>query len=273
MVLGASWSRRYAFASESANGAHAVQPQRSGAMRALLSRFVVFLALAAGIGLPGAAQAAVTDAQAVSASLAYLQSQASTWGIQNAAQELRVRQVVRDSLGQTHVRLDQVHQGVPVVGMQLVVHLDGSGAARSANGAFQAGIAVSVQPVVSAAHARDAAVQRFPGSLSGGPAIELVLYPQDGSVSLAYRVVLRDDAAPRKIMAFVDAVTGQVLHGFSDLRTLRAGAAVAAGVLGGHASAPPTAGGPTATGTGNSLYSGSGSITTTQAVRRLTQKH
>ena len=152
-------------------------------MRASPGRVLIFSALVAGLVLPGAAGAVVTDAQAVSVSLAYLQAHASSWGIQNASQELRGRGVVRDSIGQTHVRLDQVHQGVPVVGKQLVVHLDGNGAALSANGAFQAGIAASVQPVLSAAQARDAAVQRFPGPLAGGAAIELVLYPQGGSGS------------------------------------------------------------------------------------------
>jgi Zn-dependent metalloprotease len=239
-------------------------------MRALLSCLVIFSALVAGLVLPGGAQAAVTDAQAVGASLAYLQAHAATWGIQNAAQELRVRGVVRDAIGQTHVRLDQVHQGVPVVGQQLVVHLDGNGAALSASGAFQAGIAASVQPVLSAAQARDAAVQRFPGALGTSPAIELVLYPQGGSVSLAYRVTLRDDATPRRILAFVDAASGQVIHGYSDLRTLLAGGAAPQALASGGAAAAATSIGGAATGTGNSLYSGAVSITTTQATRAFT---
>ena len=236
-------------------------------MRASPGRIVIFAALVAGLLLPGGAHAAVTDAQAVSVSLAYLQAHASTWGIQNAAQELRVRGVARDSIGQTHVRLDQVHQGVPVVGKQLVVHLDTNGAAVSANGAFQAGIAVSVQPVISAAQARDAAVQRFPGPLGSSPAIELVLYPQGGSVSLAYRVTLRDDAAPRKIMAFVDAATGQVIHGYSDLRTLLPGGAAPPATVSSGAIAAATSIGGAATGTGNSLYSGTVSIATSRAIK------
>ena len=51
----------------------------------------------------------VDDAAALSASFAYLQARASEWGIRNAQNEFRLRQVVRDSLGQSHVRLDQVY--------------------------------------------------------------------------------------------------------------------------------------------------------------------
>jgi len=90
----------------------------------------------------------------VASLLGYLQARASDWGIRNAAQEFRLRTVVRDSLGQTHVRLDQVHQGVPVWGQQLIVHLGPSGAPLSASGAYLPRIAVSTRPVISADGAR-----------------------------------------------------------------------------------------------------------------------
>jgi len=77
-----------------------------------LGRVAIFLGLLGVLALPVGAQGAsgVDDGQALRASLAHLQARASQWGIQNASQEFRLRKVVRDSLGQTHVRLDQVHQ-------------------------------------------------------------------------------------------------------------------------------------------------------------------
>ena len=229
-----------------------------------LGRVAIFLGLLGVLALPVGAQGAsgVDDGQALRASLAHLQARASQWGIQNASQEFRLRKVVRDSLGQTHVRLDQVHQGVPVFGKQLIVHLDRSGAPQSVTGAYLAGIAVATQPAISADHARTVATQQFPGPLAKTPEAELVLYPRDGQVQLVYRVVLSDDAAPRRIVAFVDAATGQVVHSYNDLRTLFRSSALALELsAAGSTSAAPAAT-VAATGIGNSLYSGTVTITT-----------
>ncbi|OGL15194.1 MAG: hypothetical protein A3F92_03270 [Candidatus Rokubacteria bacterium RIFCSPLOWO2_12_FULL_71_22] len=237
-------------------------------MKAWLGRTLVVLGLAAGLTLPAGAQgeaAGVDETTAVRASLGYLQARASDWGIRNAAQEFRLRTVVRDSLGQTHVRLDQVHQGVPVWGQQLIVHLGPSGAPLSASGAYLPRIAVSTRPVISADGARAVAAQRFPGPLADTPDASLLVYPGDGQVRLVYRVVLSDDETPRRIVAFVDATTGQLVSSYSDLRTLLPSGAAQLPTLEGPASASAPAPTVAATGTGFSLYSGTVSITTDEA--------
>ncbi len=232
-------------------------------MRAWLGRVAIVLGLLGALALPVGAQGAtsgVDDGVAVRTSLSYLQTQASQWGIRNASQEFRLRQIVRDSLGQTHVRLDQVYQGVPVFGQQLIVHLDRSGAPQSVTGAYLAGIAVSTQPALSADQARTVATQHFPGPLAKTPEADLVLYPRDGQIHLVYRVVLSDDAAPRRIVAFVDAATGQIVHSYDDLHTLFRSPALELAAAGSTSAAPtPTV---AATGIGNSLYSGTVTITT-----------
>jgi Zn-dependent metalloprotease len=156
----------------------------------------------------------------VDISLAYLQGRAADWGIRNAYEEFRLRRVMRDTLGQTHVRLDQVYQGVPVFGRQLIVHVDQNGAPLSATGAYLEGITVSTQAAISDQAARAVAQQRFPGPLASRPATDLMLYHQDGVVRLVYRVILHDDAMPRHIVAFVDANTGDLVDSYDGLRRL-----------------------------------------------------
>ena len=131
------------------------------------------------------------DAAALSASLAYLQTHASQWGIRDAQKEFRLRQVVRDSLGQSHVRLDQMYQRLQVFGQQVIVHLDQSGTAHSVTGAYRAGIDISTQPAISIQEARTSAQQHSPGPVDTTPEADLVVYPQGEDVRLVYRVVLR----------------------------------------------------------------------------------
>jgi Fungalysin/Thermolysin Propeptide Motif len=111
-------------------------------MRAAVGRMALVFGLMGGLILTSGAHgqsSRIDDAAAVRTSLAYLQARAAEWGIWNASEEFRLRQVVRDPLGQTHVRLDQVYQGVPVFGQQLIVHLDHNGVSLSVTGAYLAG--------------------------------------------------------------------------------------------------------------------------------------
>jgi Zn-dependent metalloprotease len=191
-------------------------------MNAWFVRILIVLGFVSGPFLSMGAQGAsapMDDPTAVDISLSYLQTQASKWGIRNAREEFRLRQVVRDALGQTHVRLDQVHQGVSVFGQQVIVHIDQAGTPYLVTGAYLAGIDTPTQAAITGDEARGVATQQLPGPLGGIPEVELVLYPQDTGVRLAYHVVLNDHNAPRRIAAFVDAITGNMLHSYDDLRT------------------------------------------------------
>lgn len=241
-------------------------------MRAAVGRMAMVFWLVWGLMLTVGAQGAssrLDDASAVHTSLAHLQARALEWGIRNAADEFRLRRVVRDALGQTHVRLDQVYLGVPVFGQQLIVHLGDDGAPLSITGNYLAGIAVAIQPTISGQEARTVARQQFPGPLSETPEADLMLYPHDDGVRLVYRVVLTDEEAPRRIVAFIDALTGDVIHGYNDLRSLlpSPSAALARAPMVAPAPArpaPPPTPEILAAGVGHSLYSGDVIIATDQ---------
>ena len=237
-------------------------------MRAWLGQMIIVLVVIGGLQLPvgvrgGTSQ--VDDALSVNRSLAYLQTQAPNWGIQDAYQEFQLRQVVRDSLGQMHIRLDQVHQRVPVFGKQLIVHFDSDDTPRSITGAYLPGIAVSTRPAISVQEARAIARQRFLGPFTNAPETELMLYPQDEGVRLVYRIALEDNLTPRRVVAFVDAASGQLVHSYNDLHTLlpspifaQAPSVEAAPQVQVQLPAPTAA----AAGVGHSLYSGTVGITT-----------
>lgn len=79
--------------------------------------------------------------------------------IKDPAQSFQIRQTIADDeLGQTHYRMTQTHQGVPVYGAELAVHLT-NGEVTLVNGQYQPIPAtVAVQPDLSLAEAGKAAL-------------------------------------------------------------------------------------------------------------------
>lgn len=227
----------------------------------LVCKIALLIVVLGMVPVVHAGSESVNDAQALSYSLSYLQAKASDWGIQNANEEFRLRKVIRDELGQIHVRLDQVYHGVPVFGKQLVVHLNSDGTLRMVTGDYLPGIDISTQPKLNAQNAIEVALSKFAGEFS--TEAELIVLPRGKEVLLTYRVVLNDDATPQRIVAFINAITGGLVHSYNDLHTLASSQVILA--------KPPEAEKITkvqepiaspSTGIGHSLYSGTVSITT-----------
>jgi Zn-dependent metalloprotease len=152
---------------------------------------------------------------------------------------LRLRGADRDDLA-THVRLDQTHRGVPVFGGQLVAHLAPTGTLTSVSGRYHRGLTATVTPRVTAATAVARARSGLGGALAATPSTRLVVLPA-GRGLLAWLVTLQVDdgsVATGNWQAFVDAASGRLLSRYNQADT--------------------------ATGTGNSLYSGTVTIGTEQ---------
>ena len=79
------------------------------------------------------------------------------FGIADQTAELRVTSVSRASAGRSVVRFRQVHDGVPVVGGELLVHLDRRGNLLSVSGETTGSPASSDAPLVDRSDARSAA--------------------------------------------------------------------------------------------------------------------
>jgi vibriolysin len=132
--------------------------------------------------------------------------------------QLELRRSWRDELGYGHARFARVFRGLPVVGSELLVHVDDQGVVYAANGDGFAGIALDPTPAVSEEQARGVAVAA-PGELRALESRLVWVVPQlTGVAHLAWEVRTegkdeRGGLAAERV--YVDAHDGQVVdrHG------------------------------------------------------------
>ncbi|MGH2653460.1 MAG: M4 family metallopeptidase [Actinomycetota bacterium] len=103
---------------------------------------------------------------------AFLQRYGRAFGIRDQAKELRVMSTRPAPSGRSVVRFQQVHEGVPVLGGELVVNLDADGDVLSASGEALPGPGISVEPGVTASEARRAAIAAVAGKRGTGAGLE-----------------------------------------------------------------------------------------------------
>ena len=118
--------------------------------------------------------------------------------------------------GRTHERMDQHHQGVRVVGGQLVSHQD-SGSVLSVTGNFYENIQLDTTPSLTESEAQDIALRgEDEGAFVVGSA-ELVVLPLEERFHLAYSFHVR---SPGGLFAvYVDAHSGAIVLRYDDTRT------------------------------------------------------
>lgn len=136
------------------------------------------------------------------------------FGIENAAAQFQLVRVDGDPLGQKHVRLQQVKDGVPVFGRILLVHLD-EARALGIDGHFQPALTLATTPALTAAQAEAATVAAADGTQPTvyAPA-RLMIYVDDAThaATLTWQVKI-ETASPGETMAyFVDAQRGGLVH-------------------------------------------------------------
>ncbi|WP_312018577.1 M4 family metallopeptidase [Streptomyces sp. I05A-00742] len=227
-----------------------------------------------------ASQAAGADVVKAARSAAVAHAEDTGVGKQDT---LTVKDSLVDPEGKRHVRFERAHRGVPVVGGDLVVHLDAKGGYAGVTRAARHQVAVaSVKPELTERQAAARAAESAKGTAGR---TELVVDATGGRSVLAYRVTVTGSRADEKgalRAVTVDAVSGKVI-GSTPLTdafispklkdTLRAKGRTAAPRLG-AAAAPRTAGAGSAatyparaTGTGASIFDGDVPLTTTQTAR------
>ena len=219
--------------------------------------------LAAALVLPAPAEAKGEGA----AALAMMRSARARMGL-DPGDDFTIKDLVRDGLGQVHVRLQQTHKGLPVWGGQAIVHLDPGKEGEPLTDALVRHVGIETTPNLQAAEALAVAQNRVVpvGDYTELPGAELVIWPERTAPAdpggdpvvlanhLAYHVHLELEngkVETRHEDLMVDAHTGAVLKAWSTLLTARRGRSPA-----------PLPGEP-ATGIGNSLYSGQVLLDTT----------
>lgn len=145
--------------------------------------------------------------------------------LRDASAEFKPLKPEADELGFNHVRMNQLYQGLQVVGGQLIVHFNKSGQAYQVNGRYIPDINLETKPAIDAnsavasAQADLAKMGKPAGNLKG--VVELVIYAQDISPLLAYELTLvyKDEKAGAGNWRYwVNARDGSVINRFNDIR-------------------------------------------------------
>lgn len=152
--------------------------------------------------------------------------------LDDPVRELRLIDYRQDSVGFVHLKFQQVYQGIPVWGSQLIVHLRGENEIYAVTGRYEPTprSVRSVESQVSSADALDRALQdlarRRPiqsftpevARLLGypGPSVEKIIFPdrQTGRPHLAWMITIRPNLRDHW-RYFVDALSGEILFRYN----------------------------------------------------------
>ena len=206
-----------------------------------LGKSLIALALAATFG-PGLASAANDSHPAAAQALNQMHAHAAELRM-SARDAFTIKDVIVDKNGASHVRMERLYAGLPVIGGDLVMHMSSTGQFTNASMTMASTLALSTKPAVSGSSAARAATAAFGGIISGVPSNTLSVYARNGITALAYDVLVagtKRDGQPSETHVIVDAKTLAVLDKFDDVKTTAAA------------------------GTGNSLTSGVVPLTTDQ---------
>ncbi|MFJ6708469.1 MULTISPECIES: M4 family metallopeptidase [unclassified Streptomyces] len=161
-------------------------------------------------------------------------------------EKLVVKDVVKDADGTVHTRYERTYAGLPVLGGDLIVDTAKSGATERVIKANNAALKVAdLTPAVSAASAERTAVSRaesLGSTKSAADGARKVIWAGSGTPVLAYETIVggfQDDGTPNQLHVITDAATGKKLFEYQGIENV--------------------------TGTGNTQYSGTVSLSTTQS--------
>ena len=192
------------------------------------------------IGAPAGAAATAAGAPPEAAARAALARYGPLFGLRDQARELRALRTKTAERGRAVVRFQQVHQGIPVLGGDLNVHLDGAGNLLAATGEVLPDLALDVTPTVAAAAAQQQAIDVvarahavrpadltatepelwiYDSRLLGGPGLRqpILVWRMDVTVT----PVALPSTRPIRELALVDARRGVVALHFNQIHTLK----------------------------------------------------
>jgi len=131
------------------------------------------------------------------------------------AADLRLRKINVDANGNQHLRYDQTHLGLDVVGGDLVVHVDGKGKVFAMNGTARGDIpaGLGLRDIgESAVHPLVVADTRYAG-MATTPARKVYFVSPEGLVHMAYETVVTGSRGqdPVRDKVYVDVASGAIL--------------------------------------------------------------
>ncbi|EIT86681.1 neutral protease [Fictibacillus macauensis ZFHKF-1] len=153
--------------------------------------------------------------------LQYLEANKEAFGMIDPQNQFVQQSKETDSLGMTHVRLQQTKNGVPIEGALITVHFKKDGSVASVTGYHNPKVEVKAMKT-AAAFSKDKALSialksvKAPDRLKYTPKTELVIYPYEGQHYTAYKVnVTFQGKEPGNWFVYVDAGSGKVIDQYN----------------------------------------------------------
>jgi len=143
----------------------------------------------------------------------YFEINKNIYKISAPARELQVKRIDRDILGMTHIRLRQYHEGIRVIGGDLVAHFTPEGVLRTVNGIYHPDIDIEPVFTINSDEAVNIAAEQLAGIISAYRAVEpeLVVFPFDGGYYLCWRLFLNTVKPAGRWEYYIDAQKGTVV--------------------------------------------------------------
>lgn len=185
------------------------------ATSAAVRQLAIALSLTATAGFAAAADHAAAFARAVDHIQAF-----PGRTLHGAGHSYEARDVIVDADGAEHVRVARLFRGLRVIGGDMVIHSNRSGAFLDASRSLEQPIAMDIRARIGGAEAVRAAVLARNGTPEGAP--KLVVYARGDRPALAYDVFLtseQDDGTPSELHVIVDATSAAVLDSWDDVET------------------------------------------------------
>ena len=141
----------------------------------------------------------------------FLSDNKELFGLNNPGQELSVKSAFTDDLSMTHVKYDQIINGIKIFPSQLIVHFNSDGSIESVNGNYIPTPVINTTPKLSGSSAVSIAKNLLGGYTPANESSELIIYRNNLSLRLAYEVKLPSYAYP-DMKLIIDANIGVLLE-------------------------------------------------------------
>ena len=155
----------------------------------------------------------------------FLDSIKELYHVDKVKRSFRLKRVDQDELGMKHVRLTHLCNDIPVWGDEIIVHIDKTGVVRSVNGQFTPKMEANTErikkPVIDQKQAITSALADLKiEQPQHKPSAHLFYfpYPDPNTITLTYVVSVHEPDKPADWKVFVDAITGDVVHKYNDIK-------------------------------------------------------
>jgi len=152
----------------------------------------------------------------------FMDRYSSLLNVKNPRQEFVLAKNTSDEFGFTHIKFNQVWQGIPVWGAQIGVHLKSNGVIYYVNGSYYPSPEISVQPKISEQEGIHSAEQHYidnGGSPVKNAKSDLMIYTSDGKdFKLVWHIVITGEKLTDGWEYFVDANSGEIIYRLPTIR-------------------------------------------------------